>query len=283
LTAILRVPSVLLLAVVGLCSCSLLTSVDGLTSGALPPSSEGGADASSDAPGAVDGGASDAEAGPSLDGGLNCAMLSPAPKLCVDFGQGRVHAAGLKTATDFEAQSTAGAPQPRLDSSQATSPPASALFELSDSNKVSYLLRTFDGPAAARIELSASLRVDGVGSSDMDLMELRFGDIDAAVFLQRYGEKLSILEAYGTDGGSDTLGIPLLVTLPFGRWMRVGLVLVTGASPTLTVSVDGTMVVDRRALVPFKSSGVLTIIAGCTDSVPSGTVKLWYDDVVANF
>lgn len=268
----------------GLWSCSLLTSLDGFSGDAPLPDGGAEADASRDAPVAEAGDAPDARPDGNADAGFSCALLSPAPRLCVDFGQGRVHSGGVKTATDFEGQTVLAIPAPRLDTAELRSPPASALFELSSTNTRSYLYRTFGGITPARVELAESMRIEAPDAASLDLMEIRFGDIDAAIYLTRAGDVLRIVESYGlADGGRQSLAFPLPVTMPAARWMRLAWVVETGPSPTLTILIDGATVLDKKPLAPFTSAGGVTFIAGCTDATPVGDVKIRVDDVVANF
>jgi hypothetical protein len=263
-------------------SCSL-TSLDGLTGGAAE--GDAGTDATRDVdpvpPGAADGAGDATPNDASVDSGF---CSSGTYTFCVDFGA-RIHSGGVATSTDFENAHPESAAAPVLDTATFTSPPSAARFDVTPSGTRSYLFRTFPVPTPRRIELAMSLRVDGPDDADIDLMEIRFGGLDAALYLSLEGEVPSINHAYGkADGGRETDSIPLGPKMPRATWSRVGWVVETGASPTLSVTIDGTPVLTGRALAPFTARDGVTLVAGCTDSDPQGaTVRIWADDVSARF
>jgi hypothetical protein len=275
-----RVASLLLVAAATSCS---LTSLEGLSSG--PARDDAGAESGSDA--TAEATAPD-DAGPDReapDGGSFCASLSPAPTFCVDFGDARVHSAGAPTSTDFESVHPESTSQPLLDTAVFTSAPASGAFALTPTATRSYLVRTFPVVTPPRIEYAMSLRVDAPADAQFDLMEIRFGAVEATLFLSVDGVSAVMRHSHGiADGGRVSESIPLGKELPRGVWTRVAWVIETGAAPTLSVSFDGTPVLTRKPLATFTASAGVTFVAGCTDSKPVGpTVRVWSDDVVATF
>jgi hypothetical protein len=171
--------TLLLVGSVLVTSCTLLNPL-GDFAGESASAKEAGADALADRelPDAMN--ASDAadatsslDAGADADAGFSCAALSPTPRLCVDFGNGRVHSAGQNTSTDFAVTVATGSPFARLDTANFASAPASALFELSPSNTRVTLSREFT-TSATRFELAASFAVDAPSMPRMDLFELNF-------------------------------------------------------------------------------------------------------------
>lgn len=262
--------------------CSL-TNLDGLSGGA--PESDAGGDAPPDvgptSPGAADGGS---EAGPgdaAVDGDF---CSTGTHTFCVDFGT-RIHSGGVPTSTDFENAHPQSVAAPVLDTAVFTSPPSAARFDLSPSGTRSYLFRTFPVPTPRRIELAMSLRVEGPDAANVDLMEIRFGGSDASLYLVLKGDVPSIRHFYArADGGKANDSIPLGAKMPRATWSRVAWVVELGASPTLSVTIDGAPVLTGKALAPFTAGDGVTLIAGCTDSEPQGsTVRVWADDVTARF
>ncbi|HSO34416.1 MAG TPA: hypothetical protein VLT33_17900 [Labilithrix sp.] len=139
--------------------CSLTTDLDGYSSGGLAPVDAGTdvaivADAGADAPPPIDGATV-------VDAGFSCAALSPAPRLCVDFGNGRLDSAGTPTSTDFQSQLVVGAAAPQLDTAVFASAPASARFDLGPTTTRAFLSRPFPVSTPGRIELAMSMRIEG--------------------------------------------------------------------------------------------------------------------------
>ncbi|CAN5914538.1 hypothetical protein BH11MYX4_BH11MYX4_02380 [soil metagenome] len=264
--------------------CSLTTDLDGYSSGGLAPVDAGTdvaivADAGADAPPPIDGATV-------VDAGFSCAALSPAPRLCVDFGSGRLDSAGTPTATDFQSQLVVGAAAPQLDTAVFASAPASARFDLGPMTTRAFLSRTFPVSTPGRIELAMSMRIEGPTDTRVDLMEMRFGNVDASIYLSVNGTSTSVTHAYrgGGDGGYTADATRLSQDLPRDRWTRVALVVETGASPTLSVSLDGALLVSKKALAAFTSADGVTFIAGYTDAATNGkSLRVWVDDVVADF
>ncbi|HSO34417.1 MAG TPA: hypothetical protein VLT33_17905 [Labilithrix sp.] len=116
-------------------------------------------------------------------------------------------------------------------------------------------------------------------------MEIRFGNIDAAIYLSVNGTATFVTHAYpGADGGVTADSTRLSQDLPRDRWTRVAWVVETGASPTLSVSLDGTLLVSKKALAAFTSADGVTFIAGYTDAATNGkSLRVWVDDVIADF
>lgn len=262
-----------------------LTALDGLSNGATGTASgdagpEASADAPFDAPPLTD-------AGPdqmSPDAGFSCATLSPAPRLCVDFANGRLRSTGTPTTTDFEDQELASAPGPELDTTVFSSPPASARFAIDPTTSRAFLFRTFPVSTPARIEYSMSMRIDGPADGYLDLMEIRFGAIDSAIFLTMNGVAAQMSHAHSDgDGGTQYDETPLGRDIPRGTWTRIAWVIETGASPTLSISLDGASVVTKKPLATFTTTTGVTFIAGYTDCNVTGNLRLWTDDIVASF
>lgn len=280
---VLRRPAASLLLVV-VTGCTL-AGLDGLSDGADGAASgdagpESSADAPFDAPALADGGTDQT----TPDTGFSCATLSPAPRLCVDFANGRLRSAGAPTSTDFEDQELVNATAPELDTSVFSSPPASARFAVDPTSTRAFLFRTFPVSTPVRIDYAMSMRIDGPPDGQVDLMEIRFGNIDSAIFLEMDGVAAHLSHAHSDgDGGTQYDPTPLGRDIPRGTWTRIAWVIETGASPTLSISLDGASVVSKKPLATFTTASGVTFIAGYTDSSVTGGLRLWTDDIVASF
>jgi hypothetical protein len=190
----------------------------------------------------------------------------------------------MATSTDFDDQTITSAAAPLLDTAVFASPKASARFDIGPGSISSFLYRTFPMIAPARIEFAVSMRIDRATTAQLNLMELRFGFPYSAIFLATDGVSASVVFGHSdNDGGTSYDATPLGKDLPRGQWTRVAWVVETGAAPNISVSIGGESRATKVPLVGFKAATGLTFVAGFTTATTGSDVKLWVDDVVADF
>ncbi len=242
--------------------CSLLVSTDGLASSAdadAGATDAGGSDASvvdanvSDGAteAAVDAGdASDSSTGPF------CASLTKKPKFCADFDMGTVHDYGSLFGS------------PTLDLSVSKSAPASllAVVETSDTTRGCSVQTSFtDTPSS--VAFSFDVRVDEYDSThDVELVTVNFSsagnvlcDVNVAVRSNMWtlGE---YCEANGTANGVGSAHRSP-AQLQLAKWTHVDVVAALAAGGALTLTIDGTKVVDATTEPGF-ATGKTGIVIG---------------------
>jgi hypothetical protein len=275
-------------------ACSLTTSLDGLTGGAVDAafafdSGTGG-----------DSGPFGAEAGPPPEGGTGtdgatdadasplgpyCDSLVPKPSFCDDFERASASALG-----SWDSRALSGGGVVTLDPSTRT--PTGRELHVSipvfpaGSVSVASLDRTF--VAAQIIKLSYALRIDAAppqGAQQVMVVSVSppasNGDFfHTYLFVAPDGVRL-VEETFpaGSNAGGAFVQNTLAVPIVFGTWQRIDMTLVLTAPPRISLHVDGMVAFDGAA-DPFYRPGVAGVSAGIhyTDT-PSGPLSARVDDL----
>lgn len=281
----------LLVACAAAAACSLAVSLDGLQGGTAAPTDAGPADGPGPSPadagsdrGPTDGGGTTNDGG--ADAGKSyCATLSPAPKLCVDFGKNRLHSGDSHVADEMDGVQAVSSPTPTLDATLfATSPPA-ASFDLS--GKFSVLYRSYDS-SPPQVRFGASMRFESATlPSAADLLELRLGGETSFMYLRTFSDgRMYLVHVYpASDGGrgQDTT-ILEKVTIAPKTWFRVEVVVRGTGSPSYDVLFNGAPVVTKVAMAnDYPKSAPMRLLVGYTElsAAPSGALLV--DDVVLDY
>lgn len=261
-------------------ACTALTGVSDLRIGDGPeeptePPQEAGTPVEDAAPTVAD--ASDA----SSDAG-NCDLFGSPAKLCVTFDGPDAHTNGVPTDRDFEGAETLLAPAPSIDKTVFASPPGSARFPLVNGHSRSFVWRKFPGATFDLLQVSAAIRIDAVTASDIDLIEVRFGDPPSRfLFLQwRNGGTLVLRDALA----GTTTDYPLTGTLgPTFERFTFGVERGPGGN-FVEVKVGDETALARTAIGATALPSTLTFIAGVTDADTTAPLEnVWFDDYVATW
>jgi hypothetical protein len=253
--------------------CSLVVSTDGL-SGAAPSAADGGADSPTEAIAAEAG----SEAGADAAAGPYCASLVPRPKFCVDFDTGSLADLG-------ETQGTVA-----LDSSLSRSPARSLSCEVltGATNRGALFTHPF-GEVPSSYDLSFDAWVDSYDAThdvELNTMTLRNGTDSTCRTDVSIRDGLWTVDESCESGGAETFGVSHKSTLAMqlGRWAHVDASVSFAPTRTLSLAVDGQVLLAAVPLGAAVTTGELTLQVGIIYAQTGATTaKVHLDNVRFDF
>lgn len=275
-----------------LAACSLTTSLDGFTGGAVDAvtPSDGGAEtgASGEAGPLPEGstgtdGGIDADAGPTLP---FCDSLVPKPTFCDDFERANANVVG-----SWGARSLSGGGVVTIDPStrMATGRELNASIPVFPAGSVSQaaLDRSFTG-LVQKVTLSYALRIEAApeqGSQQVMVVAVSppasNGDFFQTYLFVMPSGVILVEQTFpgGAGGAGNFVQNPLTTPIVFGKWQRIEMTLTLTTPTSILLTVDGAVAFNGVADAAFKP-GSITVNNGIhyTDT-PSGPLSLHIDDL----
>lgn len=189
----------------------------------------------------------------------------------------------------FEGWSSLGASVPGNvgfnDASRALSPPKS--LRLTAKPQGSAFLRKAVAQPVRRLHYQAAHFIERSANASVYLCTQAwlFGDDASAVRITTTEGSTTLGQSLRKNGVETTTNKPLLKPVPYGRWVTIALDVTVGTNPTVTVRLDGEVVLDASALDPSfvpapVDSYTGAIYARRTDEPPDQEWLIHVDDVV---
>lgn len=259
-------------------ACSLFVDTDGLSDGASTPG-DGGNDATVDAPlpndaSAVEAGDDAGEAGPAL----RYCQAHPGHAFCLDFDDSddvpSIGGAGFDPAKMY------------VDDASFVSPPHSLYvsFPAGESSE------GIDEPMESTSSLSGSLdlRFDTTDLSSGQVVPLQIdyaptsGVAEHFYYVNTYNGFFNFSEAVRPDDGGSTFYTSNTVAtpVPINHWVHVDFAVTTGGH--VTVSLDGTQVVDKDGQIGLTPGVAVTVSVGAYSNDLVHDVVEHLDNVVVD-